>query len=167
MINIIDPYWWNLGPVPVRNEGLPRIDIGGIYKLSTNAVALTESSVDYGINPCLYSKLPCESIVLLTIHADAPTGGEDLPVLVGVPSGASTISSGDTTGKTKISVVDRYVYHMAKSDFFESSIISEQYLLQFVKDYLDDIDGYDGKALTRFYADCIGSGTPIMWEDMI
>lgn len=106
MINIIDPYWWNLGPVPVRNEGLPRIDIGGIYKLSTNAVALTESSVDYGINPCLYSKLPCESIVLLTIHADAPTGGEDLPVLVGVPSGASTISSGDTTGKTKISVVD-------------------------------------------------------------
>lgn len=45
--------------------------------------------------------------------------------------------------------------------------ISEQYLLQFVKDYLDDIDGYDGKALTRFYADCIGSGTPIMWEDMI
>lgn len=82
MINIIDPYWWNLGPVPVRNEGLPRIDIGGIYKLSTNAVALTESSVDYGINPCLYSKLPCESIVLLTIHADAPTGGEDLPVLV-------------------------------------------------------------------------------------
>ena len=105
MINIIDPYWWNLGPVPVRNEGLPRIDIGGIYKLSTNAVALTESSVDYGINPCLYSKLPCESIVLLTIHADAPTGGEDLPVLVGVPSGASTISSGDTTGKTKISVV--------------------------------------------------------------
>lgn len=89
MINIIDPYWWNLGPVPVRNEGLPRIDIGGIYKLSTNAVALTESSVDYGINPCLYSKLPCESIVLLTIHADAPTGGEDLPVLVGVPSGST------------------------------------------------------------------------------
>lgn len=91
MINIIDPYWWNLGPVPVRNEGLPRIDIGGIYKLSTNAVALTESSVDYGINPCLYSKLPCESIVLLTIHADAPTGGEDLPVLVGVPSGVQNI----------------------------------------------------------------------------
>lgn len=29
------------------------------------------------------------------------------------------------------------------------------------------IGGYDGKALTRFYADCIGSGTPIMWEDMI
>lgn len=70
MINIIDPYWWNLGPVPVQNEGLPRIDIGGIYKLSTNAVALTESSVDYGINPCLYSKLPCESIVVQNIYLE-------------------------------------------------------------------------------------------------
>ena len=74
MINIIDPYWWNLGPVPVQNEGLPRIDIGGIYKLSTNAVALTESSVDYGINPCLYSKLPqdmpqkCGIFCLYTIN---------------------------------------------------------------------------------------------------
>lgn len=106
MINIIDPYWWNLGPVPVQNEGLPRVDVGGIYKLSTNAVALTESSVDYGINPCLYSKLPCESIVLLTIHADAPAGGEALPVQIAVPSSSSTVSNGDTIGRTKISVVD-------------------------------------------------------------
>lgn len=62
---------------------------------------------------------------------------------------------------------DVYVYHMAKSDFYKSSLVNEQYLLQFVKDYIDDIDGYDGKAMTRFYADCIGSGIPIMWEDMI
>lgn len=35
MINIIDPYWWNLGPVPVRNEGLPRIDIGqSMFKIA-------------------------------------------------------------------------------------------------------------------------------------
>lgn len=60
-----------------------------------------------------------------------------------------------------------YVYHMAKADFYNSSIVEEHNLLQFVKDYIDDIDGYDGKAMTRFYADCIGSGTPIMWEDMI
>lgn len=25
----------------------------------------------------------------------------------------------------------------------------------------------DGLPMTRFYADCIGKGTPIMWEDMI
>ena len=37
----------------------------------------------------------------------------------------------------------------------------------FVKDYIDDPDGYEGLPFTRFYADCIGSGTPIMWSDML
>lgn len=60
-----------------------------------------------------------------------------------------------------------FVYHMAKSDFLGSSLMDERTLLQYVKDYVDDPDGYDGLPMTRFYADCIGSGTPIMWEDMI
>lgn len=60
-----------------------------------------------------------------------------------------------------------YVYHMAKADYVGSSISDETHLLKFVKDYLDDVDGYDGIAMTRFYADIIGSGSPIMWEDMI
>lgn len=106
MIGIGNPYWWGPIDINVREEGLPRIDINGIYKLSTNAVNLTDTSVDYGINPCLYRKLPCESIVLLTIHADAPAGGEGLPVYLGVPSGASTVTTGDSTGTTKIGVVD-------------------------------------------------------------
>lgn len=60
-----------------------------------------------------------------------------------------------------------YVYHMAKADFLGSSINDEKSLLLYVKDYVDDPDGYDGLPMTRFYADCIGSGTPIMWDDMI
>lgn len=60
-----------------------------------------------------------------------------------------------------------YVFHMAKADFYGTSIAEEKHLLQYVKDYVDDPDGYDGLPMTRFYADCIGSGTPIMWEDMI
>jgi hypothetical protein len=60
-----------------------------------------------------------------------------------------------------------FVFHMAKSDYWNSSITDERQLLQYVKDYIDDCDGYDGLPMTRFYADCIGSGTPIMWEDMI
>lgn len=60
-----------------------------------------------------------------------------------------------------------FVYHMAKSDFLGSSLPDEKSLLKYVKDYIDDPDGYDGLPMTRFYADCIGSGTPIMWEDMI
>ena len=30
-----------------------------------------------------------------------------------------------------------------------------------------DVDAYNGMPFTRFYADCIGSGNPIMWEQMM
>lgn len=109
MYNAMNPYWWMATPVVTTNSNvLPRIDVGGIFKLSTNAVTLTEESVDYGINPCQYRALPCESLVLLTIHEDAPTGGESLPVTVVVPNnGSSTVSeSGSATGTTKVNVVD-------------------------------------------------------------
>ena len=112
-INAVNPYWWAAAPVSRNTEvSIPRIDVGGIYKLSTNAVALTDTTVDYGINPCLYNRLPCESLVLLTIHADVPAGGEALPVTVVVPnSGSSTVnesgtSTSSSTGTTKVNVVD-------------------------------------------------------------
>ena len=54
-----------------------------------------------------------------------------------------------------------YVLNMAKADYHGSSIVEELRLIRFVKDYLDDPDGYDGVALTRFYADCIGKGEAI------
>lgn len=60
-----------------------------------------------------------------------------------------------------------YVYNMVRSDYLKSSVMDEQHAALFVKDYLDDQDGYDGVALTRFYADCIGRGIPVMWEDML
>lgn len=49
-----------------------------------------------------------------------------------------------------------YVIHMAKADYYGSSITDEPHLVLFVKDYLCDPDGYDEVAFTRFYADCIG-----------
>lgn len=60
-----------------------------------------------------------------------------------------------------------YVYAMAKADYFGSSITSEMQLETFVKDYLNDEDGYDEKPFTRFYADCVAKGKPIIWSDML
>ncbi len=60
-----------------------------------------------------------------------------------------------------------YVYHMAKADYFESSIPDEQHLILFVKNYLEDTDGYDEVAMTRYYADCIGRGEMPDWEECI
>lgn len=102
--NIINPIAF------IGNSDIPRIDVGGIYKLSTNAVALTDTTVDYGINPCLYRRLPCESLVVLTIHADAPAGGEDFPITVAIPSDSTTLGNTSTTGTAtttaKVNVVD-------------------------------------------------------------
>ena len=62
---------------------------------------------------------------------------------------------------------DVYIANMCKADFLGSSVIDEAHLILYVKDVINDVDAYDGMPFTRFYADCIGSGMPIMWEDMI
>jgi hypothetical protein len=60
-----------------------------------------------------------------------------------------------------------FVANMAKADYLGSSITDEIHLLKFVKDYIDDPDGYEGLPMTRFFADVIGSGNVIDWEDML
>ena len=60
-----------------------------------------------------------------------------------------------------------YIANMCKADFFNSSIRGEIELIQYVKDVIEDPDAYEGMPFTRFYADCIGSGTPIQWDDMM
>lgn len=60
-----------------------------------------------------------------------------------------------------------YVCNMARADYLKSSVPDEVHLAMFVRDYLDDSDGYDGLPFTRFLADCIGGGKPVVWEDMI
>lgn len=60
-----------------------------------------------------------------------------------------------------------YVANMAKADYYKRSIADEAHLAMFVKDYVDDVDACEGMPFTRFYADCIGGGKAIMWEDML
>lgn len=60
-----------------------------------------------------------------------------------------------------------YVCNMAIADYWGSLITTTQQLAIFIRDYIDDPDGYEGKAFTRYCADCIGSGYPIIWEDIM
>lgn len=60
-----------------------------------------------------------------------------------------------------------YVANMAYADFYPQVLPNEQAILKFVKAYIDDPDGYDGIPLTRYYADCIGKGEPLFWEEFI
>lgn len=60
-----------------------------------------------------------------------------------------------------------YVYNMGNNDFLGSSIIDERHLTLYVKDVIDDEDGYDGIVFNRWYADTVIQGIPIEWEDML
>lgn len=60
-----------------------------------------------------------------------------------------------------------YVYNMGNNDYFGSSILDEKHLALYVKDVIDDKDGYDGIVFNRWYADMVSSGTPIEWSEML
>lgn len=60
-----------------------------------------------------------------------------------------------------------YVFNMGNNDFFGSSIADEKHLALYVKDVIDDEDGYDGIVFNRWYADMVCMGIPIEWSDMI
>lgn len=60
-----------------------------------------------------------------------------------------------------------YVYNMGNNDFMGSSIIDEKHLVLYVKDVIDDEDGYDGIVFNRWYADTVTQGIPIEWDEML
>ena len=60
-----------------------------------------------------------------------------------------------------------FSFHMCISDYLGSSVVDEMHALLYVKDTLDDKDGYDGIVFDRFIADCNAKGEPIIWSDMI
>lgn len=107
-LNPFQPYWWMANPLAVggTNRGYPTID-RTIPWLCTNAIQVTEESVDFGINPCYYNRLPNESIILLKIRNTVPASAANLPVTVVTPSsGGSTVNNPSSSGTTKIPVVD-------------------------------------------------------------
>ena len=60
-----------------------------------------------------------------------------------------------------------YVANMCKADYLGKSVPSESEAAQYVKDSLDDPDGYDELTFNRFMMDCMGKDIPIIWEDML
>jgi len=60
-----------------------------------------------------------------------------------------------------------YVANMCKADFLGSSVTDEKHLALYIKDVVDDPDGYDGIVFNRWYADMCYTGVAIDWEDML
>lgn len=60
-----------------------------------------------------------------------------------------------------------YVANMCKADFLKSSVPDEQRLVIYIKNVIDDVDGYDGIVFNRWYADMCYKNIPIEWEEML
>lgn len=60
-----------------------------------------------------------------------------------------------------------YVHAMARADYWGSSLDDEAHLAMFIGDYLNDTDGYEGKAFNRWYADMCKMGVVLDWEDYV
>lgn len=56
---------------------------------------------------------------------------------------------------------------MAYSDFFPEPLNSDYDIMMYVQKYIDDPDGYEGIAFSRFLADVKRKGEYIDWEEMI
>lgn len=60
-----------------------------------------------------------------------------------------------------------YVANMCKADYYEGSVPNEAYLAKYIKESIDDVDGYDGIIFNRWYADMTHKGIGIDWEEIL
>ena len=60
-----------------------------------------------------------------------------------------------------------YVANMCKADFYGSSIEDDKHFALYIKDVIDDVDGYDGLVFNRWYADMCRKGIAIDWEEIL
>lgn len=114
LINPYTPYWWmpNVAMLNRAMFGRGRVRDVGIYIVSTNALNVTETSVDFGLDPCVYNQLPCECIVLFKFHTAVPAAAAALPVTVAIPNRNRTtlVTTGTTptsTSSTTVPVTDK------------------------------------------------------------
>ena len=60
-----------------------------------------------------------------------------------------------------------FVCNMGNNDYMGSSIVDEKHLTMYIKDVIDDEDGYDGIVFNRWYADMVTQGIPVEWDEML
>lgn len=61
-----------------------------------------------------------------------------------------------------------FVANMCKADYLGESVPNDdQHLCLYIKNVIEDPDGYDGLPFNRWYADMCRKGIVIDWEEMI
>ena len=61
-----------------------------------------------------------------------------------------------------------YVANMCKADFLGESVPNDDYhLCLYIKNVIDDPDGYDGQVFNRWLSDIKGMGIPVDWSQFV
>ena len=61
-----------------------------------------------------------------------------------------------------------YVANMCKADFLGESVPDDDYhLCLYIKNTIDDPDGYDGQVFYRWLSDVKHTGTPVDWSEFV
>ena len=114
-----------------------------------------------------FSRKLCEFAVS-RMKVKNPSTGEEVKL---VPMSKETIDSLLKTYKVELDKNELYDYvfvgNMCKADFLGDSVPDEQHLCRYIKNVIDDVDGYDGIVFNRWYADMCRKGVPISWIDMM
>lgn len=94
-----------------------------------------------------------------------PNTGQEQPLDICKKEQADELAKKYNINSSKFGYDYYYVINEKKAVYWKDSITDEQCFAKCVKSYLDS--GYSEMPFTRFYADCIAKGIPIIWEDMI
>lgn len=60
-----------------------------------------------------------------------------------------------------------FAANMCKADYLGESVPDMQHLAKYVKNVIDDSDGYDGIVFCRWFADMCGKRVEVPWQDML
>lgn len=96
-------------PLMRRRAPYPLLDRRGMPEVCTTGLIENlegESTVDYGINPCVWRALPNQATILWKVRHPVSQNGASLPVTVVIPTGNNSSTVVSTAGTKKIPVVD-------------------------------------------------------------
>lgn len=129
---------------------------------------IPESLKDYyAFNGRHFNRKLCEFAINKMYRIDSSTGEEKKIDIISKEELDNLLKTYGVEIKNNTLYDYVYVANMCKADFLSRSVPDKHHLCLFVKDMIDDPDGYDGLVFNRWYADMCRKGIPIDWEAML
>ena len=134
--------------------------------INDNENAAYKEYIDkYGMH---FNKTLVDFAVSSMLHQNPSTGELEQPITPITKSKLDSLMSAYDITVNNNKLYDYvYVANMCKADFVDSSVIDDKHLCLYVKDVIDDVDGYDGLPFARWLADVKQKAVKVDWKSML